>query len=198
LNRSSSLLFPCYFTLGCCFAFLFVCSQYSRTEVLRYWNDTYEEDMGVTAEPPHQGLQLDKGDPIPYLNYFEAQIPGMHLLLFCHVYHDSRILFSNSAGVTNDMSIFDAITGFLTENDFLRPDEFLMLESVRHWRIIHDGLVIRSKKVLPVMSRPGDLMRLSDGSVGFVFLLLCFLSPLFFVLCLCLARCFSSSKCSSQ
>jgi hypothetical protein len=50
--------------------------QYSCTEVLRYWNDTYEEDMGVTAPPPRQGLILDKGTFVQYFNEFEIQIPG--------------------------------------------------------------------------------------------------------------------------
>jgi hypothetical protein len=58
-------------------SFILCAIQYSRTEVLRYWNDTYEENMGVSAAPRPQGLHLDKGDRILYLNYFEAQIPGM-------------------------------------------------------------------------------------------------------------------------
>jgi hypothetical protein len=58
--------------------------QYSRTEILRFWNDTYEEDMGVSAAPSPQGLFLDKGDAIAYLNELEVTIPGM--LPFCLIF----------------------------------------------------------------------------------------------------------------
>jgi hypothetical protein len=70
--------------------------------------------------------------------------------------------------VQNDKNLVDAITDYLTTKGFLGHDEFLLLGSVRHWRIVFNGLVIRAHKVLPVMFRPGDLMLLSDGSIGFV------------------------------
>jgi hypothetical protein len=85
---------------------------------------------------------------------------------------------SFSSGVQNDMKLFDAIKSHLSSKGVLRPhlNEFLLLSSVRHWRIIYNGLVIRSQKVLPVMSRPGDLMQLSDGAIGFVIFLVSSLS----------------------
>jgi hypothetical protein len=84
--------------------------------------------------------------------------------------------------VTSDVPIYEAITQFLTAKGFLGPDEFLLLDCIRHWRIISDGLVIRATKALPVMSRPGDLMRMSDGSIGFVLLFSLSLSFSFFSL----------------